>query len=211
MARNINQISRNRRCKNLKECILVNYEGKMNQTEEIYFNNYQNRSNPYYIKPINCPVTDPIQMVEAMVTYIKRENIELDDGYKAYCIFDTDASLNKQSRINRAIELAERNNIVPIISTPCFEIWFREHFEYTSRAYNSNEELLEDLRRPGRITNYEKKLNVYPKLVSKTQAAIEHCKRLEREQINNGKTLSSVECNPYTSVYKLVEYLINKE
>ena len=39
--------------------------------------------------------------------------------------------------------------------------------------------------------------------------AIENCKKLEKEQLKDGKILGNCNCNPYTSVYKVVEYLIN--
>lgn len=208
MARRIEQISRNRKRKNLKECILVNYEGKDNKTEEIYFNNYQSREKPYYIKPVDSHVTDPLQMVEALIKYMRRQDINTEYNCKVYCIFDTDVSPEKQTRINQAIKLAQKNNIEPIVSTPCFEIWFREHFKYTRKNYNSNEELLADLRKF--IPNYEKNINIYSSISEDTQVAINNCKQLEKEQLENGNKLNSVQCNPYTSVYKIVEYLINK-
>ena len=209
MARKIVQISRNRNNRNTKECILVNYEGKENKTEEKYFKNFQDRKKTYYIKPIDSHVTDPLQMVEALVEYMKNQNIDTEDNYKVYCIFDTDISPVKQSRIDKAIELAKSNNIIPIVSTPCFEIWFREHFKYTRKNYNSNEELIEDLKKF--IPNYKKNADVYNTIADYTQVAINNCKQLEKEQIENGNRLNNVQCNPYTSVYKLVEYLINKE
>lgn len=209
MARRIVQISRNRNNRKPKECILVNYEGKDNKTEEIYFNNYQGREKPYYIKPIDCRVTDPVQMVEALINYIIQQDIDIEDNYRVYCIFDTDVSPKKQPRIDKAIRLAKSKNIIPIVSTPCFEVWFREHFKYTRKNYNSNEEVIDDLKRF--IPNYKKNLNIYDKITANTQTAIANCKQLEKEQIENGKKLNSVNCNPYTSVYKLVEYLINGE
>lgn len=209
MARKIVQISRNRNNRNTKECILVNYEGKENKTEEKYFKNFQDRKKTYYIKPIDSHVTDPLQMVEALVEYMKNQNIDTEDNYKVYCIFDTDISPVKQFRIDKAIELAKSKNIIPIVSTPCFEIWFREHFKYTRKNYNSNEELIEDLKKF--IPNYKKNADVYNTIADYTQVAINNCKQLEKEQIENGNRLNNVQCNPYTSVYKLVEYLINKE
>lgn len=209
MARKIVQISRKRNNKKPKECIIVNYEGKDNKTEEIYFNNYQGKEKPYYIKPIDSNTTDPLQMVEALVNYMKHQDIDVEDNYKVYCIFDTDVFPEKQSRIDKAIELAKNNNITPIISTPCFEIWFREHFKYTRKNYNSNEELVNDLKKF--IPNYKKNMNIYDKIVNNTQNAIENCKHLEKEQLENENKLNSVYCNPYTSVYKLVEYLINRK
>lgn len=208
MARKIVQIPRNRNNRNTKECILVNYEGKENKTEEIYFNNYQDRKKSYYIKPIDSHVTDPLQMVEALVEYMKHQDIDTEDNYKIYCIFDTDVSPLKQPRIDKAIELARSNKIIPIVSSPCFEIWFREHFKYTRKNYNSNEELIDDLRKF--IPSYKKNVDIYNAISDNTKVAINNCKQLEKEQIENGNKLNTVQCNPYTSVYQLVEYLINK-
>lgn len=205
MARRIEQISRKRKKRNFKKCILVNYEGKDNKTEELYFNNFQNRDKDYYIKVLCCNVTDPVKMIEALIKYVENQKIDKYDNYKVFCIFDTDVSIGKQPRIDQAIKLAEVNNIETIISAPCFEIWFREHFQYTRKSYYSNEELIKDLKRF--IPQYEKNKNIYEFIKDKTNLAVLNCKQLEKEQIENGYRLNTVECNPYTSVYKIIEYL----
>ena len=153
MAREIEQIPRKRNKREEKECILFNFEGN-NKTEEIYFRNYQSREKPYYIKPINNRATDPLQMVEVLIDYMQRKGIKVSDSYKVYCVFDTDLNNEKQDRINKAIELAKKHGIVPIIYTPCFEIWYREHFKYTRRGYSSNEALIDDLKKF--IPDYQK-------------------------------------------------------
>ena len=33
----------------------------------------------------------------------------------------------------------------------------------------------------------------------------------QKEQINLGKTINNINCTPYTSVYKPVEYMVNKK
>ena len=71
-----------------------------------------------------------------------------------------------------------------------------------------NKELIDDLR--NFIPNYEKSIDVYDDIKEKTQDAIDNSKKLEKEQIKLGKDISNVSCNPYTSVYKPVEYIINK-
>ena len=209
MARRIVQIPRKRNNRKTKECILVNYEGKENKTEEKYFNNYQDKNKSYYIKPIDSHVTDPLQMVEALVEYMKHQDIDTEDDYRVYCIFDTDISPLKQPRIDKAIELAGNNGIIPIVSSPCFEIWFREHFKYTRKSYSSNEELIEDLKKY--IPSYKKNVDIYNEISNNTKIAIKNCKQLEREQVENGNRLNTVQCNPYTSVYQLVEYLLKKD
>lgn len=207
MARRIEQIQRNRQSRKTKENILFEFEGN-NKTEEIYFRNFQKRGNPYNIKFAYGHDTDPVGMVKSLISYMKREDINAENNDKIYCVFDADIDTNKQKRIDEAIKLATKNNIEVIVSIPCFELWYRLHYSYTSKIYSSNKEILTDLKIY--IPDYEKNKNVYEIIKDKTYIAIENSKRLEQEQIKNGKEINNIKCNPYTSVYKPVEYIINR-
>lgn len=207
MARRIEQIQRNRKNRRTKENILFEFEGN-NKTEEIYFNNFQKRENPYNIKFAYGHDTDPVGMINSLISYMKKEDISITNGDKIYCVFDADIDINKQKNIDEAIKLASDNGIEIILSIPCFEIWYRLHFSYTSKVYLSNKEIINDLK--NYIPNYEKNINVYDIVKDKTDIAIKNCKRLEKEQIKCGKKINNINCNPYTSIYKPVEYMINK-
>lgn len=207
MARRIEQIQRNRKNRRTKENILFEFEGN-NKTEEIYFRNFQKRGNPYNIKFAYGHDTNPVGMVKSLISYMKKEDINTGNDDKIYCVFDADIDLSKQKRIDEAIKLALENGIEVIISTPCFELWYRLHFSYTSKVYSSNKEIINDLK--NYIPNYEKNINVYDVIKEKTDVAIENSKKLEKQQIKNGKIISNIDCNPYTSVYKPVEYIINR-
>ena len=207
MARRIEQIQRNRKNRKTKENILFEFEGN-NKTEEIYFRNFQERGNPYNIKFAYGHDTNPVGMVKSLISYMKKEDISIENDDKIYCVFDADIDPNKQKRIDEAIKLASENGIEVIISIPCFELWYRLHFSYTSRVYSSNKEIINDLK--NYIPNYEKNINVYDIIRDKTDVAIENSKKLEKQQIKDGKVISNISCNPYTSVYKPVEYMIDK-
>ena len=206
MARRIEQIKRNRKIRKTKKYILFEFEGR-NKTEEIYFKNFQSRNNEFNIKFAYGYDTDPVGMVKSLIDYIEKEGVGLETEDRVYCVFDADIDLNKQKRINEAIKLALEHSIQPIISIPSFEIWYRLHYSYTSKLYNSNKELLKDLKKF--IPDYEKNKNIFNILKDKVDNAVKNCKKLEEEQIKNGKDIMSITCNPYTSVYKPVEYLIN--
>lgn len=207
MARRIEQIQRNRKNRRTKENILFEFEGK-NKTEEIYFRNFQKRTNPYNLKFAYGNDTDPVSMVKSLISYMKKEDISTENDDKIYCVFDADIDIKKQKRIDEAKKLALENGIEVIISIPSFELWYRLHYSYTSRVYASNKELIDDLR--NFIPNYEKSIDVYDDIKEKTRDAIDNSKKLEKEQIKLGKDITNVSCNPYTSVYKPVEYIINK-
>lgn len=208
MARKIVQIERNRRNRKTKENVLFEFEGN-NKTEEIYFRNYQKRTNPYNIKFAYGHDTNPVGMVKSLINYMKDEDISEENGDKIYCVFDGDIDINKQKRIDEAIKLAEENGIEIIMSIPSFELWYRLHYSYTSKIYTSNKELVNDLK--NYIPNYEKNIDIYSIIKDKTMIAIENSKKLEKEQINLGKTINNINCTPYTSVYKPVEYMVNKK
>lgn len=207
MARRIEQIQRNRKNRRTKENILFEFEGK-NKTEEIYFRNFQKRGNPYNIKFAYGHDTDPVGMIKSLIGYMKKEDINTENADKIYCVFDADIDINKQKRIDEAIKLASENGIEIIISIPCFELWYRLHYSYTSKIYFSNKEIINDLK--SYIPNYEKNMNIYNIIEDKTNIAIENSKKLEKEQIRDGKEIININCNPYTSVYKPVEYIINR-
>ncbi len=207
MARRIEQIKRNRKNRKTKENILFEFEGK-NKTEEIYFKNFQKRENPYIIKFAYGQDTDPVSMIKTLIGYMEKEDISQENGDKIYCVFDADIDSNKQRGINEAIKLASENGIEIIISIPCFELWYRLHYSYTSKVYLSNKEIINDLKKY--IPAYEKNIDIYEIIKDKTNKAIENSKKLEKEQIKNGSKIININCNPYTSVYKPVEYIINR-
>jgi len=207
MARKIEQIKRKREIRKTKENILFEFEGK-NKTEEIYFKNFQKRDNSYNIKFAYGNDTDPVGMVKSLIKYMEKENINTEYKDKIYCVFDADIDMSKQQRINEAIKLAVQNGIEIIISNPSFELWYRLHYSYTSKTYSSNKKLIEDLKTF--IPDYKKNINVYEIIKENTQIAIENSKKIEKVHIENGKDIYNVNCNPYTSVYKPVEYIIKR-
>lgn len=80
-----------------KPVILISTEGK-NKTEEIYFNNFK-RNNNYSIIYSKGNYTDPINMVSALQSDIKKMELQKRYGDIAYCVFDTDVDISKQEQI----------------------------------------------------------------------------------------------------------------
>jgi hypothetical protein len=132
-------------------------------------------------------------------------NLTLDDI--AYCVFDTDMNSNRSKIINDAIKLAKENSIRVITSTPSIELWFLLHYNYTT-AYMSNVDVINRLKKY--YPKYEKNVNIYPEINSNVNKAIERAKKLEKYQLDNGKKVGSIEANPNTEMYKIVEKLLKK-
>lgn len=193
---------RNRKNRISKRVILVSYEGK-NKTEDIYLGNYNGRNNNYVIRKVPGNDTDPINLVEHTLVKVKEESLDLTGDDRAFCMFDTDVKPIKDLQISEAIRLAIENNIIPIVSAPCVEVWFLLHYRYSTAQYSSNEEVIDELKKY--CAGYNKSYDIYPLIFGNTSKAISNAKKLEKFQLENGRKLQSVEANPYTEVYKIME------
>jgi len=205
MTKNTRKISSNRvkKIKERKNIILIGVEGN-NKTERLYFNNFDTGKQNYRIKIAFGNDTDPHKMILSLSKEIKKLDLDLKNNDKAYCIFDMDTNIDRNKLIQKAKKLANSLGIEIITSTPSIELWFLLHFEYTSK-YLTNEELIKRLRK--HIPKYEKNLDIYNLINNDINKAIKNAKKLEKYQVDNNKRISTVEANPNTEIYKLIEYL----
>ena len=182
-----------RKVRKQKSKVLIAAEGK-NKTEKTYFSNFEDGKKSYNITYARGNNTDPLKL-------------DLQDDDVAYCIFDTDVDPNKNKIIEEAIQLAKKNNIKIITSSPCFELWFLLHYDYTTANMDS-EEVIKRLKEY--YPKYEKNINIYPDIIKEIDLAIDRAKKIEKYQIDNNRRIGTVEANPNTEVYKIVEYLMKK-
>ncbi len=195
---------RNQQNSKSKRVILVSYEGD-NKTEKNYFNSFMNRNSNYRIKVVPGNETDPINLVRQTILAVKNNGLDLSSDDIAYCIFDTDTNSLKDEQIKIAIRLANEHNIKVITSNPCIELWFLLHFEYTTATLTNNQVIA---RLKKYCLKYEKNYAIYKDLEDKKDIAISNAKKLEQYQLKNDKNLYETCSNPYTSVYKVVEELL---
>ncbi len=195
---------RNKNNRKSKRVILVSVEGN-NKTEKNYINNFSSREKDFVIKVVPGNETDPINLVEQAIRKYKDLNLDLEEDDKAYVVFDLDTNINKNKQIKEAIDIAKQHNIIPIVSTPCIELWFLLHYEYTT-ATMSNDEVIKKLKKY--YPKYEKNRNIYKEINKNTNTAIKNAKKLEKFQTKNHKNLQMVEVNPYTEMHKLIEKII---
>lgn len=195
---------RTRKIRKPKNKILIAVEGN-NKTEKIYFSNFDDGRKSYSISFAKGNYTDPLNLVLMLIDEIKKIGMDLSDGDKAYCVFDTDMDLNKNFIICDAKKLASRNKIEIISSTPSIELWFLLHYEWTTSSM-TNKALMNRLKKY--YPNYSKSLDIYHDISNNTKEAISRAKRLEEYQLANGKIIGTVEANPNTEIYKIVETLL---
>lgn len=181
--------------------VVIGAEGK-NKTEKIYFSQLFKQNSRYKPKFPTANETDPNGIVEATIRYIKNEEIDLADGDIAFCVVDTDTNPSKQAQIDKALRMAKNNGINLILSNPCFEIWFLQHFRYSTGGL-TNQEAIEELETY--LGKYEKNSSVYEAIAAKQEEAVKHAKKLEKYHNELGRSPQSMQCNPSTEVYKIVE------
>lgn len=184
-----------------KRVILVSYEGK-NKTEKIYFNNFCNRENDFIIQIVPGNETDPVNLVKQTIQKKNELGLDLDADDRAFCIFDTDTKMQKEKQIIEAINIASKYNIKIVTSCPCFEVWLLLHYEYTT-GYLDNDSVISKLRKHN--DKYEKNYNIYPEIKTYVNTAIANAKKLEKYQLENEREKNSVEANPHTNVYEIIE------
>ncbi len=194
---------RNRNNRKPKRVILVAYEGK-NKTERNYFESFKGIEKDYTVKAVPGNETDPVNLVKQTIQSVRELKLDLDTDDRAFCIFDTDVNPQKNIQIREAIELVRLNNIVVITSSPCIELWFLIHYEYTTANMNSDE-VIKRLR--AHYSKYSKNCNMYPILYEGIKTAYNNAKKLEKYQNDNGRDIKSVEANPHSDVYQIIAEL----
>lgn len=189
-----------------KNKIIIAVEGA-NKTEKIYFDNFDDGKKDYSITIAKGNDTDPLKLVKSLYKEINKLGVDLSNGDKAFCVFDTDVDINKNRIINEAREYVKDKNIQIITSTPCVELWFLLHYEYTT-ANLSNNDVMKKLK--GHCPKYEKNVNIFSIINDNVDVAISRAKKLEQYQSDNDRKIGTVEANPCTEMYKIVEYLLEK-
>lgn len=185
-----------------KKIILVAAEGS-NKTEQIYFNEFNREQSEYRIIKAAGNNTDPAKIVSDAIKSAEKHDLNYEQGDMVIAVFDTD--FGKEKQLNEARQLAKKNNINVILSNPCFEVWFLQHFRFSTRSYRSNNEVVNDLL--SRWPDYKKNVQSYSKLENNMNIAIENAKKLEGHHREVSRTSDIVKCNPSTDVYKIVELL----
>lgn len=180
-----------------KKLIVFAFEGKNNKTEMNYFHNFEAPSKDSIIKCFSSGYTDLKNMIDS--TKSKRSRYDYNPKEDLTFIFvDEDSISYKKEYIDeRRIKLSRDIHI--IVSKPCFEMWFLNHFIQTTKFYTNNS-LMNELKKY--INDYHKNLDIYPIIKDRQDKAI----------INSLFQLKHIsEDSSYTEVVNLFSQKIIKE
>ena len=197
---------RNTNRKTPKKIMLIAVEGGFaNKTEKLYFERFE--SEHFVLKFVRKSSSDPEGMMRNLEKEYKAPNLSSKNGDIGFSLVDADFNASKNTQLANAGGIASKHEYLhQIVSAPMFEIWYLCHFDFSTRQYNSQEDLISVLKM--HISDYSKsKRDVYDVLGDKIELAIKNCKRLHQYNLSSGKKIHTVEFSPYTDVYKLVNML----
>jgi hypothetical protein len=177
--------------------------------------NYFNEIKAYYeISSLNIVIdgdcgSSPELVVNHAKKLAKKEDKLGSPFDKVFCVIDKDNHPGYEKAL-RQINAEKGKVFCSAQSIPSFEFWLLLHFEYTTRAYVSQQgntvghQVIRDLKKQPDMKNYDKgEKGVFKQLFD----------RLEFAKSNAQKVLKAVQRietdNPSTHVHKLVEYLQN--
>ena len=122
-----------------------------------------------------------------------------------WIVFDCDQHSRKQETFNGAAE----DGIGIAYSSISFETWILLHFTYSTRAYNSCDELIKVLDKFYLNGNDKAMNNLFEETAgtdhSRLLTAILNASRLDKEMQKTNAGKKTYELNPYTNVHELLE------
>ena len=172
------------------------------KTEPIYFKRYRTRYSNLEIKTPNSKSTDPRNLARFAKEQINKEGLDLRNGDVIWCVFDCDENTN--DAISQACKIAGKD-VKICLSNPNFELWFLLHFNLIVSKLERSE-VIDKLKEY--IPKYDKTLDVYDLLLNNRSIAIDNAKKLNGLHKKGEIKLISVESNPSTQVYRIVEEIL---
>ena len=195
---------RNSGLRKAKKIILMITEGN-NQTETNYFKRFE--SSEYRIMFARGNDTDPVKMIKALISQYDALGLNAEDGDLGMSLIDTDCEKHKDSQIKDADKLCSEN-VKQYVSSPCFEIWLLCHYEYSTRQYNSTDEVAKRLR--NYIKDYSKSDEyIYEKTKIHILIALENAEKLNSHCCSLGMKQHTVEFMPSTEINSVVKILLS--
>jgi len=197
MKRRFNDKSRGIAKRKRKPVMFISLEGN-NKTEKYYLISLNKDTGEKYALQFTSGRETDLRNMWQSLHDLMRESFSQEDEDKAYCVCDSDFEPYKLDRIREIRRSARQDSARLIISNPSFEIWFLNHFRYSTRSYGTFQELKGDLCTF--IPCYEKNADYYRShLRTKTVDAIRNSIR-QIEQVNqNQQSVDSVPGNPGTT------------
>lgn len=205
MVKRIKKVTKEKVTRERKKIIVIGTEGQ-NKTEVLYFRELEKKQDRYHCIFAKGNATDPINIVRNTVKKAREEELSSKDGDLAISVFDLDVDESKRAQLKVAKEDALKKNIIIVTSNPCFEVWYLEHFGYTSKPFASSTAVIRELEKI--LPGYRKNACDIDSLYPRTEAAIKNCEMLDMYHTDNNAIDELA--NPRTDMYKIVKLFFDK-
>lgn len=192
--------SRNNPKLSVRKNIFISCEGK---TEKTYIDSLKPYFNDVAVIMAKYDTrTSALDVVQNFETLFKKEVVEKGD--LKLCVFDCDKNTDEQLNLAKLKAINENKKI--LFSNPCFEIWLYWHFD--KKIKNINQDKLKDfISNEAGLKNYENDRQIYSKLIDKLSRAVDKAQKREQIVKEEGIEPISKSSEPYSGMYKLIDYL----
>lgn len=207
MVRKVQKKQRGKITHQRKKLLIIGCEGK-NKTEKNYFRHFNRIQSEYSICISLGNDTDPEGVINNSISTFKNEGGDYGLGDRIACCIDVDKYSERKEALQKAKRLAKKHKANIYFSNPCFEIWILLHFAYSTKTYNTNEELKREVQKY--ISGYEKSDDVFPIIYNDTDKAICNNNMLLQWHSKMGKT-DILQMEPATQIADLVQSLRSNE
>jgi hypothetical protein len=148
---------------------------------------------------------EPLGLVKAAIAHKERAPRSAADKCTPYdevwCVLDVEAPSPHPS-LDRALSLADRQGVRCAISNPCFELWLILHVQDERRRLDTDE-ACKILERHGGCSYTRDGKSFRPEsLMGNYEVARKRAQRLAEA---HGERRRPADCNPFTSVWELVD------
>ena len=112
------------------------------KTEPSYFEGLRERWKLHSAQ-VHAMGRDPLRVVERAIRLRDDRRAEEEPDFdQVWCILDMD----EHARLPVATEVAAKEEVKIALSTPCFEVWYLLHFEYTASPYANCKQVVTRLK-----------------------------------------------------------------
>lgn len=171
------------------------------RTEPNYFRSFRIRSSQIIQIDVQGSGDNTVSLVRGAIA-LRNAAIEQDEGYdQTWCVFDRDDF--PIENFNRAMELAQQNDIQVAYSNQAFELWYLLHFIYLDTGI-ARHQYMERLNRFLETPYFKNDPNMFEILFEHRWAAIANAERLLREYEPSRPAAD----DPSTTVHLLVKELL---
>ncbi len=123
-----------------------------------------------------------------------------------WVVFDNDRQeIKKQGSLSRAFQLA-KGKVNIVYSSIAWEYWYLLHFSYTTRAFMSSAEVIDELKKQEGFSDYKKPYDkAFEKLKTKLSTGVQHAQKLRSSQGKLGASPPVI--NPWADADILLQHL----